>query len=62
MSAADLATLEAAYDECRQGAAALLMQTPAGVLYWVVWLDARIEPSALGDGQYDVSAVFEQAL
>jgi hypothetical protein len=61
MSEADLATLEAAYDECREGSKKLLVQLPSGSLYWCDWI-AFDAPTPLGGGQYDVAITLEQAL
>jgi hypothetical protein len=61
MSEADLATLDAAYDECREGSKKLLVQLPAGTLYWCDWI-AYEAPIPLGGALYDVSVTFEQAL
>jgi hypothetical protein len=62
LSDANLARLEAAYDDTEQGATKLLVQDELGALRWMDWTDAELEFAAIGAGLNEAAIVLEQAL
>jgi hypothetical protein len=62
MGSADVATLEAAFDEVDQGAKNLLVQDVSGILRWMAWLSTEITPVPIGGGQFEVAIELEEAL
>lgn len=59
---ADLTTLRTAYTECRQGADKLLVQDVLGILRWMDWISASLEPVPIGNGLSEISIELEEAL
>src|SRR5262245_56439890 len=63
LSAADIATIQAAYGEAAEGAKQVLVRDEDGVLYWLAWTAEAITPvpivpsSTIGNEVYELSGM-----
>lgn len=62
LSDANLALLKTAYADCDEGAKKVMVLDELGVLRWMDWTSASLEPVPIGGGQSEFGIVLEESL